>query len=30
MAVGPAPTYIDLFKNNVNKIVAAMRQGQEG
>ena len=24
---GPAPTYIDMFKNNVAKIVAAMRQG---
>ncbi len=24
---GPAPTYIDMFKNNVTKIVAAMRQG---
>jgi zinc/manganese transport system substrate-binding protein len=23
----PAPTYIDMFKNNVSKIVAAMRQG---
>ena len=26
-AEGPAPTYIDMFKNNVPKIVAAMRQG---
>ncbi len=26
-ADGPAPTYIDMFKNNVNKIVAAMRKG---
>ncbi|MGB8993151.1 MAG: metal ABC transporter substrate-binding protein [Desulfobaccales bacterium] len=24
---GPAPTYIDMFKNNVPKIVAAMRKG---
>ena len=24
---GPAPTYIDMFKNNVTKIVAAMRKG---
>lgn len=24
---GPAPTYMDMFKNNVPKIVAAMRQG---
>lgn len=24
---GPAPTYIDMFMNNVPKIVAAMRQG---
>ncbi len=24
---GPAPTYIDMFKNNVTKIVAAMRRG---
>ncbi len=24
---GPAPTYIDMFKNNVPKIVAAMRRG---
>ena len=24
---GPAPTYMDIFKNNVPKIVAAMRQG---
>ena len=24
---GPAPTYIDMIKNNVNKIVAAMRKG---
>ncbi len=24
---GPAPTYIDMFKNNVPKIVATMRQG---
>ena len=24
---GAAPTYIDMFKNNVTKIVAAMRQG---
>lgn len=24
---GPAPTYIDMFKNNVTKMVAAMRQG---
>jgi zinc/manganese transport system substrate-binding protein len=26
-ADGPAPTYIDMFKNNANKIVAAMRKG---
>ena len=26
-ADGPAPTYIDMFKNNVTKIVAAMRKG---
>ena len=25
-ATGPAPTYIDMFKNNVTKIVAAMRK----
>jgi zinc/manganese transport system substrate-binding protein len=25
-AEGPAPTYIDMFKNNVTKIVAAMRK----
>lgn len=24
---GPAPTYLEMFKNNVAKIVAAMRQG---
>jgi zinc/manganese transport system substrate-binding protein len=24
---GPAPTYIDMFKHNIPKIVAAMRQG---
>jgi zinc/manganese transport system substrate-binding protein len=24
---GPAPTYIDMFKNNVTKMVAAMRKG---
>ncbi len=24
---GPAPTYIDMFKNNVTKMVAAMRNG---
>ncbi|MFZ5448646.1 MAG: metal ABC transporter substrate-binding protein [Thermodesulfobacteriota bacterium] len=24
---GPAPTYIDMFKNNVPKIIAAMRKG---
>jgi zinc/manganese transport system substrate-binding protein len=24
---GPAPTYIDMFKNNIPKIVAAMRKG---
>jgi zinc/manganese transport system substrate-binding protein len=24
---GPAPTYIEMFKNNVTKIIAAMRQG---
>ena len=24
---GPAPTYIEMFKNNVTKIVAAMRKG---
>jgi zinc/manganese transport system substrate-binding protein len=24
---GPAPTYIDMYKNNVTKVVAAMRQG---
>lgn len=26
-ADGPAPTYIEMFKNNVTKVVAAMRQG---
>jgi zinc/manganese transport system substrate-binding protein len=25
---GPAPTYIDMFKNNIPKIVAAMRQAR--
>ena len=24
---GPAPTYIDMFKNNITKMVAAMRKG---
>ena len=24
---GPAPTYVDMFKNNITKIVAAMQKG---